>query len=817
MHKKLKEISGWPRRKKILLFVLVFSLAILCLVVFWFGKQSHWLKVDYEKQSQLNAQQDKFEELFFYIQTAESSVRGFAGSGSEKFVYNFDSIIDSINLKKLELIKLQNQENPGLSDQKFNEFSELVRQKTEFMLQVKVLCEQGDCEAALKLIATERGVRLTDSIFKFNFDTNLSLQNSLKKSKTAFAKASRRNSNVAYSGITASILLIILVFYFLLREIRVGNRLRNDLRVQKNNLDTTLNSIGEGIITTNREGKIVFMNPAAEQLTGWLNMEVKNQAVQTVYNVVNEETGMPFESIIDRIIREGNTVELENNTILKTRNDRKLIISNNGSPLRDSGGNVSGAVLVFKDITEKKKSEIELKESEKKYRDLFEQASDAILVYSFDGAIHEFNNIICSISGYTREEFSRLRLDDILVGELVVSTEKYEAILAGKAVTLNRQFKRKDGVILDMEVRAKILNDGNVLAFGRDVTERNRQEREIKRAIERYEILSKATSDTIWDWNIKKDSIRYNEGIKNMFGYQLEEVETIVDWWKNNLHPEDGPKINRILNQAFESGAETIQMEYRYRCADKSYKYIFDRAFVVYDESGNPVRMIGAMQDITREKLHERDVAMAIIETQENERRELGMELHDNVNQLLSATLLYLGMAKRANKDGPELTGMLDECVKYINEANSDIRKLSHRLTPYSKERISLKEIIEWVTEPLQATNRYAIDLQVDELNNDELTDEIQTTIYRIIQEQVNNIVKHASADKVEINVKLRDNNLVLQINDNGKGFNPETVKSGIGLENIRRRTEIFFGSFSLKSSPGKGCSLTVELPVNKK
>ena len=97
------------------------------------------------------------------------------------------------------------------------------------------------------------------------------------------------------------------------------------------------------------------------------------------------------------------------------------------------------------------------------------------------------------------------------------------------------------------------------------------------------------------------------------------------------------------------------------------------------------------MQDISKEKDYENQITAAILETQEKERRELGMELHDNVNQLLGATLLYLGMAQRNSQAGKEVSATLGECISYITEAINDIRNLSHRLTPYTKEDVSLE------------------------------------------------------------------------------------------------------------------------------
>jgi two-component system sensor histidine kinase UhpB len=302
-----------------------------------------------------------------------------------------------------------------------------------------------------------------------------------------------------------------------------------------------------------------------------------------------------------------------------------------------------------------------------------------------------------------------------------------------------------------------------------------------------------------------------------MFGYTSAEIKNGGNWWRSNLHPDDYEKINLVLDQEFKKGSQTIQFEYRYRCTDESYKHILDRAFVVYNDHGLPIRMIGAMQDITKEKEHERYIAIAITETQEKERKELGMELHDNVNQLLGATLLYLGITIKSGNVGKEEVDVLKSCVAYINTAINDLRNLSHRLTPYAKEETSLKEMIELLIEPMRKTKQFNISLQVDEFEHGVIDSEIQTNLYRMVQEQMNNIIKHAQASKIKISVKLTKKLVKLNVTDNGKGFDTSSSKDGIGLENMKRRAEMFSGKCKFKSSPGNGCELHVEIPLKAK
>lgn len=136
---------------------------------------------------------------------------------------------------------------------------------------------------------------------------------------------------------------------------------------------------------------------------------------------------------------------------------------------------------------------------------------------------------------------------------------------------------------------------------------------EIKESNERYDIVAKATSDTIWDWKIQEDNFTWNKGIQGVFGYKKEEVGNTSKWWFDRIHPEDSIKMSIKLYSFIEQKTEKWQDEYRFQCADGSYKYVFDRGFLVKDEQGNAIRMIGAIQDVTKQK--EEEQRLKLLET----------------------------------------------------------------------------------------------------------------------------------------------------------------------------------------------------------
>lgn len=136
---------------------------------------------------------------------------------------------------------------------------------------------------------------------------------------------------------------------------------------------------------------------------------------------------------------------------------------------------------------------------------------------------------------------------------------------------------------------------------------------EIKESNERYDIVSKATSDIIWDWRIQEDTMSWNKGIEGIFGYKQDQVGKSSKWWFENIHPEDSIRMSIKLYSFIEQKTEKWQDQYRFKCADGSYKYVLDRGFILKDEEGKAVRMIGAIQDITKQK--EEEQRLKLLET----------------------------------------------------------------------------------------------------------------------------------------------------------------------------------------------------------
>jgi signal transduction histidine kinase len=214
-------------------------------------------------------------------------------------------------------------------------------------------------------------------------------------------------------------------------------------------------------------------------------------------------------------------------------------------------------------------------------------------------------------------------------------------------------------------------------------------------------------------------------------------------------------------------------------------------------------------QEILNQKIQEqKKITRAILNAQEMERNHIGQELHDNISQILASSKLFLSSAGQGNE-------VLKDLVKYpmelIDSSIQEIRLLSSRhVTPL--KNVDLRELVQSLLDGLRENTLIDTAFKYD-VDNRELNDDLKLNIYRIIQEQINNIVKHASSGKIDISVQAEHNALHIEMKDDGKGFDVNMKRKGIGLSNMMNRIESFNGHMLIESSIGNGCLVQIDIP----
>lgn len=357
-----------------------------------------------------------------------------------------------------------------------------------------------------------------------------------------------------------------------------------------------------------------------------------------------------------------------------------------------------------------------------------------------------------------------------------------------------------------------------------DITESKKTEEELKRSNERFYHVSKVTSDAIWDIDLTTNKIYRSGAFRRLSGYSIEQIDSNLNWWFTKVHPEERDRVKSKLQDHINSGIERWEDEYRFLCADGTYKFLYDSGIILY-KAGKPVRVLGAIRDLTEQKRLEKQlldeqkqrhkaITQASIEAQEQEKTNISRELHDNVNQILMSAKLFMDTAKRVPE---QLNELLDKAIEYQLMALHEIRKISKSLSTHSVKSVGLKESMEDVIGNMQLLREMDVKLVFNEQVEQRLTDDQKLMLFRILQEQTNNIIKYAAAKSVHVSVNECGNIACLVITDDGVGFDVNEKKGkGIGLINIINRADAYNGTVTIDSAPGKGCTLKVCFQIVK-
>jgi PAS domain S-box-containing protein len=431
--------------------------------------------------------------LLSAVTDAETGQRGFLITGDERYLEPYDVALFALEAKLTEARQLT-RDNPT-QQARIPRLQELCRTKLEELATTIALRRASGFEAAQKEVLNHLGKNRMDAI--------RALVSEMQEDERARLREREQTSHRAYqvalvSGFIAALLALAAVatfFWLLRRHLTARVQAAAVLGQQRKWFRTTLSSIGDAVLATDSEGRITFANAVAEALTGWTDAEARGQPLEIVFRIVSEETGAPAENPVAHVIAEGGVVGLASRTLLIARDGAKIPIDDSAAPILDEEGKLTGVVLVFRDISARRREEqarrqraSELAEAANRLAAVVDTIVDGIITIDERGLMESMNPAAERLFGYASEEIAgrnvRMLMPDPYRSEHDGYIAKYVHTGQAKIIGIGREVTglRKDGSTFPMELAVSEFRVGGNRHFTgivRDITERKRAEKQI--------------------------------------------------------------------------------------------------------------------------------------------------------------------------------------------------------------------------------------------------------------------------------------------------------------------------------------------------
>jgi two-component system sensor histidine kinase UhpB len=357
---------------------------------------------------------------------------------------------------------------------------------------------------------------------------------------------------------------------------------------------------------------------------------------------------------------------------------------------------------------------------------------------------------------------------------------------------------------------------------------RRRAEAESREANERFEMVARASSDAIFDWDLVTDGVWWSEGMENLFGYGQERARMAL--WSECVHPDDLPRVRATRDRLVQGTGLSAMDEFRFRRADGTFADVVIRGHVQRDSSGRAVKMVGGMSDVTARRQAERKLDQShrqlralsarLESMREEERTRIAREIHDELGQLLTGLKMDLRWIENrlSAQDVPSsLNRILDKVVEVtelVDATIASVQKIAADLRPGALDTLGLAAAIQHEAVRFQSRTGIATRVHVPE-PPPLVPAPAATAVFRILQEALTNVARHAGGTEVTIDLRQEGERLQLQVCDNGRGLRPPELEDpkSLGLLGMRERATLLGGEMDFACGPGGGTVVTLRLP----
>ena len=538
---------------------------------------------------------------------------------------------------------------------------------------------------------------------------------------------------------------------------------------------------------------------------------------------------------------------------------RVIWVNQQAEVFYDDMGTPASMIGVSRDITERKSNEEQIRKSKNNLDALINNTQD--LLWSCDKDLRLVSANTAFVHG-VRQHYglSILEGDSIMVmprdtDEYRFWAQRYNEVLNGKKVEFETSVPNPAGDAYHLEVTLNPIMDGGEViglsGFLRDSTQKKKNENILRSINERFELLSRATNDAVWDWDINNLTLQWNHGLNSIFGYEPEERKTTIGWWMAHVHPDDFGWVDKSLLAVFEKKETNWQGNYRFQRSDGSYVYIHDRGYVIY-EHDKPVRMIGAMQDVhelteyrisleEKVKEHTRDLHQALEkekELSEMKSRFVSIASHEFRTPLSSIQFAadYLQMYRHkitesdVEKKLESITVQVAHMMYLLDDVLTIGKSESGKIA-VNKGPVNLQLFFRDLVENLRHATKSTHDIVVADNLQDKICETDEKLLFNIFSNLLSNAIKFSPGkDKVFLTYGKENGKMIFEVADNGIGidasercsvFEPFTRGSnagaisgtGLGLAIVKTAVELLEGKIKSFSNGQFKTVFRVELP----
>lgn len=570
----------------------------------------------------------------------------------------------------------------------------------------------------------------------------------------------------------------------------------------------------ELICTHDLNGLVLSANPASAAALGYDPDTFVGK--KSIRDILAPEVRDQFDEYMARLCRDRATTGI---MCVQTKSGERRIWEYYNS-LRTEGVATPIVRGMARDITEQRRAQKALHESEERYRELFENAREALYVHDLSGRYTSFNRAAEQLSGYPRDEIIGKHFSNFVApAHLKYVRENFCKKLDDEGeTTYEIDLITKDRRRVPVEVSSRLIYENGkpvgVQGVARDITDRKRADE----ARARFELIVESSDDAIIGKTLDGTIVSWNSGAEKIYGYSAREVigchiSILVPPDRNDEVPRHLERIRR--------GESISHYETLGRRKDGKLINVSLTISPIRDAVNKIVGVSTIARDVTKSKQAEKALqtfSRRLIEAQEAERQSIARELHDEIGQVLTAVRINLQSLQRS---GPALQASpIEESLSIVDEALDRVRELSLNLRPSVLDNLGLSSALRWYVDRYARRSGIVADLSNEIEDGLRLRVEVETACFRIVQEALTNVARHAQATQVSVRLRRSNGNLELKIQDNGVGFNVGALLKdsppawALGLRGMEERAVAAQGSFKIDSAPMRGTEVRASFPL---